>query len=548
MKEKKAFINAAFGAMEAIDGVKKTNQAYKNTDNKYDDLMGTKLVKAPKVMGNQNSIVAGKSTASNSPKLASEELSNIYKEAKLLNKNSLGTLKTVVDNFDAKNTQHLKNTVGAIKNKQFMNALHHGARAIPGTALGAGLIAGSGVGATKLLKKIDGTNNPQNNVEYNTIGGAVSAGMALSALGNKRMLLPASKALGILAKQTAKIPVNTVKNTPVGKVMNAFGQSVKATASQANKTTNDISFLGSNIEKLMGQGKTFEEASKTIFDQQISNIKNQNWQLGKTDPSKLQDLIASRTKELSNSFESIKSLLNKKASSEVDELYKIAGAKTEYLQDVIKKKFFKSGLESLPYYAGTAIVGHAIDSSVKRRIKDAELYRAKQEYLKNKETQTPKVQEKVASAEAIFFKNPKVNKVFKNSLESAVEGVGRMTIPLAASTLIGRDITKSLRKIDRGNINSDGVTTDENSIQLSRSERASIQDMISDKNEQTKTAGESQSNNDEVAQQIMRRVEKEIIKGDTKLNGEKIHIGNGVKKQFRMIPSQGMHGLHGMVE
>lgn len=549
MEEKKAFVNAVFNTMEAVDGAKKTTQAYKDNTNKYDDLMGTKLVKTPKTMGGQNAVVSKNNIIppNKLPKTASEELSYIYKEAKF-DKNTLNNVKTVIENFDTKNTQHIKNTVDAVKNKQLMNALHHGAKAIPGTALGAGMIAGSGIGAAKLLKKLDGTDNPQNNVEYNTIGGAISAGMALSAIGNKRMLLPASRAAGLVGSQISKIPMNTIKKTKVGAAVDVFGKNIKDIAAQTNKANNDYNFLGSNIEKIMSTGKSFEEASKAVLDQQINNLKTQNWKLGKTDPEKLKTILEDRTKEINNSFAAIKDLLNKKASDELDGLYKIAGARTQYLQDVVKHKFFKSGLESLPYYAGTAILGHAIDSNIKRRVKDVELYKAKQKYLQAIQEQGLESKEKTASEEAIFFKNPKINHVFKKSLESAVEGVGRMTIPLAASTLIGRDITKSLRKMDRNNILGDGVTTDESSIQLSRKERAEIENMIKNDPAQSKVAEEMPSDSGVVAQKIIRDVEKDILKGDTKLSGEEIHIGNGVKKQFRMAPMHDMHGTHGMVE
>lgn len=541
MEEKKAFINTVFGAMEAVDGAKKVGKAYKNTDNKYDNLMGTKLIKAPKTMGGQNAMVSGKPTMLK--KTASEELDFICKEAGVMSsvKGALPKIKGAVDSFDAKNTEHIVNAAKAFKNKQIMNGMQYTAKAIPGTLLGAGLIAGSGIGTTKLLKKLDGRDNPQNNIEYNTIGGAISAGMALNALGSKRMLSPASKALGILASQAAKVPVNTVKNTPIGKAVNIAGQGIKATSAKANSVNKDINFIGSKIDQLMKKGNSFEQAKKLIVDQQIDSLKNQNWQLGKTDPAKLQKLIDVRMSELGHAIDTVSGLVGKKASEELDEMHKIAGPKTDYLQGVVKNKFFKAGLESLPYYAGTAMIGLAVDKKVQQRAKDAELYKAHQEYLKSKANQ-PVKQEKVASAEAVFFKNPSVNKVFKNSLESAVEGVGRMAIPLAASTIIGRDITNSLRKIDRTSA-SNGTAPDEASIQLSRRDRKQIQKTLKETGDQSKVAEELPRSSGDVVEEITREIEKEIIGADKKLDGEKVHIGHGVKKQFRMNPSHGMHGM-----
>ena len=546
MKEKRAFVNAVFGAMEAVDGAKKVGKAYNNTENKYDDLMGTKLVKAPKTMGGQNALVSGKPAMTK--KIASEELDYLYKEAGAKDfikgvapkvKEAIPKIKGAVDSFDAKNTEHLVNAAKAFKNKQVMSGLQHAASAAPGTLLGAGMIAGSGIGTAKLLKKLDGRDNPQNNIEYNTIGGAISAGMALNALGSGRMLAPASKALGILANHAVKVPANVVKNTPAGKAINIVGQGVKASATQANKINKDISFIGSNVDALMKKGVSFEQAKKQIIDRQIQNIKNQNWQLGKTNPDQLQKLINTRMGELSHAFDAVQGLM-KKASSQLDDLCKVAGVKTDYLQGVIKNKFFKPGLESLPYYAGTAVIGRMVDKKVERKLKDAELYKAHQEYLKGKENQPQNPQEKIASAGTVFLKNPGADRILRQSIESAVEGVGRMAVPLAASAVIGRDITNSLKKMERSSV-ANGTTPDEASIQLSRRDRRQIQRDL--KGAQTKVAEELPQNSGDVVEEITREVEREIVGAKEKLDGEKIHIGNGVKKQFRMNPGHGMHGM-----
>ena len=552
MNEKKAFVNAVFGTMEAIDGAKKVNKAYKEP-NKYDDLMGTKLVKTPKVMGAQNAMV--------SKKTAAEELDFLCKQAGVIGKHDLaiakqmtkGAVKNIpnvankmkgaIDTFDAKNTEHLVNAAKAFGNKQFMNGLHHTVKAAPGTLLGAGLIAGSGIGTSKLLKKLDGKDNPKNNIEYDTIGAAISAGMALNALSSGRMLSPATKALGILGSQAVKVPANTAKNTPVGKAVNIVGQGVKATSAKANTINKDINFIGSKIDQLMNNGRTFEQAKQLIIDQQIGNLKNQNWQLGKTNPDKLQSMIDGRIAELGHTFDVVGNLINKKASEELDELCKLAGARADYLQGVVKDRFFKPGLESIPYYAGTSLMGLMVDQKVKKRLKDAELYKAHQQYLKGKENQPQKQQEKVASSEAIFFKNPKVNDVFKKSLESAVEGAGRMAIPIAASTIIGRDLTNSFKKVDRTETGVDGSSApDEASIQLSRRQRKQMMKDISS-SKQVKSASEEVAEKDETIEEIVREIEREIIGAKDKLQGEKVHIGPGVKKTFRMNPSHGMHGM-----
>ena len=136
MKEKRAFVNAVFGAMEAVDGAKKVGKAYSNTENKYDDLMGTKLVKAPKTMGGQNALVSGKPAMTK--KIASEELDYLYKEAGAKDfikgvapkvKEAIPKIKGAVDSFDAKNTEHLVNAAKAFKNKQVMSGLQHAASA-----------------------------------------------------------------------------------------------------------------------------------------------------------------------------------------------------------------------------------------------------------------------------------------------------------------------------------------------------------------------------------------------------------------------------------
>lgn len=551
MKEKKAFVNAVFGTMEAIDGAKKVGKAYNDNTNKYDDLMGTKLVKAPKVMGNQNAMVAGKSIV---PKTASEKIDYLYKEANADGavrsvlpkiKGVIPKIKGAVDKFDAANTQHLIDAGKAFKNKEILKGLQHSISAAPGTALGAGIIAGSGIGTAKLLKKLDGRDDPRNNVEYNTIGGAISAGMALQALDKKRMLAPASKALSILAGHATKVPANVVKNTPVGKAVNIAGQGIKATATQANKMNNTVNIVGSNIDKLMDSGKSFEEAKKIFTDRQIQIVKNQNWHLGKTDPAKLQNLIDARLQELEHAFGVVQDLVNKKASVQLDEMCKVAGIKTDYLNHVVKNKFFKAGLESIPYYAGTAMIGLAVDKSNQKRMKDLELYKAHQEALKKKQSQPNKPQEKVASASpvTVFVKNPGADKVIRQSLESAVEGVGRMAIPLAASTLIGRDLTNSFRKINRKHQLADGIAPDEASIQLSRRDRKQMQKDIQDLNPAPDKVAEENNDSSDAVRDMVRDIEKDIIGADEVLQGDRVHIGNGIKKQFRMNPGHGMHGM-----
>lgn len=551
MEEKKAFINAVFGTMEVIDGAKKAGKAYNDNANKYDNIMGTKLVKAPKTMGNQNAMIAGKSVT---PKTASERIDYLYKEANADGavrnvlpkiKEVIPKIKGAVDKFDAANTQHLIDAGKAFKNKEILKGLQHSISAAPGTALGAGIIAGSGIGTAKLLKKLDGRDEPRNNIEYNTIGGAISAGMALQALDKKRMLAPASKALSILAGHATKVPANVVKNTPVGKAVNIAGQGIKATATQANKMNNTVNIVGSNIDKLMDSGKTFEEAKKIFTDRQIQIVKNQNWHLGKTDPVKLQSLIDARLQELEHAFGVVQDLVNKKASVQLDEMCKIAGVKTEYLNNVVKNKFFKAGLESIPYYAGTAMIGLAVDKSNQKRMKDLELYKAHQEALKKKQGQPNKPQEKVASASpaTVFVKNPGADKVIRQSIESAVEGVGRMAIPLAASTLIGRDLTNSFRKINRKHQLADGVALDEASIQLSRRDRKQMQKEIQNLNPAPDKVAEESNDNSDAIRDMIRDIEKDVIGANEVLKGDRVHIGNGIKKQFRMNPGHGMHGM-----
>lgn len=589
MKEKKAFVGAMFGAMEAADGIKNTGKAYKDTRNKYDDLMGTRLVKATNKMGLQNASLAGSNSrditnniinsnainsigVSNNKKTASEKIDYLYKEAGIRDrvvamgpkiKNAIPTAKRMIDNFDARNTAHLVAAKDAFKNKEVLRGINHSVKAAPGTALGAGMIVGSGVGTTKLLKKLDNSNDARNDVEYNTIGGAITAGMALNALSKKRMLAPASTALGMLAAHATKVPGNVVKKTPVGQAFNMAGQGLKATAAQTNKINSDINFIGSNIDKLLDSGKTFSEAKDLIVDRQLNNLKTQHWQLSKTDPQKLQELLEARKGELEHAFGVVADLVNKKASEKLDDLYKVAGTKTDYLNHVIKNRFFKPGFESLPYYAGTAMIGLAVDKKNQKRQKDIELYNAYQKAIKDKKqsnTEAP-VPEKVASAQTVFLKNPKIDGLIRQSLESAVEGVGRMAVPLAASTLIGRDFTNSFRKVRRNKLDGENnLAPDEASIQLSRRDRREMLKQIGNV-DTTKAASEDEQEEEEQEQQpkekgtsedsaqnvldTVRDIEKGVIGAREVLQGDRVHIGNGVKKQFRLNP---MHNMHGMTE
>lgn len=558
---KEAGLNTIFAGMEAVDGVKKMKDTYQNKSvtNKYDNLMGTSIVKAPKVMGAQNAIIGGKN------KMAAQELDEIYKQAKLdvagtakkvgqkLSKVDIGgtakKMSEAVSNFDTKNTQHIKDTISHAKNKKVMETIRSGLKAVPGTALGAGLIAGAGVGTAKGLKKLDKRDNPQSNAEYNAMGAALSGALAAKALSSGRMLKPITTGLGIAGKSLTKIPGQQIKKTPGGAALaGGLHQAAKdSVAIQKSKemAQKGVSYAGSQIEQLMGknQGLNSAQAAKLFKDQQMKKVLSDNW--GK--PKEVIDEITkARGVELDDFISKAMDIMSKKASTEIDCMYKIAGAKTDYLGDVVKKKFFKSGLESLPYYAGTAALGYMVDRGVNKKIEDDKLIKARDAYMKKKQiAEIPENTEKVANAaDAVFFKNPKINAVFKQSLESAVEGVGRSVMPTVATAITGRNIANSFRKLDRTNEEGNSAP-DEQSIHLSRKDRRDIRKMIGSE-DMGKTAEDMSGS--QIIEEIMRNTETDVVGATEKLDGDKVHVGNGVKKTFRMLPSHGMQGMHGNVE
>lgn len=152
--------------------------------------------------------------------------------------------------------------------------------------------------------------------------------------------------------------------------------------------------------------------------------------------------------------------------------------------------------------------------------------------------------EKLASLNKEKLKN--AGKVF---IERSAEGLGRTIFPAAITVTTGRNIMNSFKKIEDKRHTMQEDMSNRIVININPGSKRSIKKQVSQQLDKelasnkvnkaiTKTAS---SKLNDILQEI--RDENEIMKPKKKLQGKKIHLGNGIKKQFSMNE---MHGINPM--
>jgi len=456
---KQAGLNAIFGTMDAIDGAKKTKTTYNNSENKYDAMMGTTVSKnITHKNGLNNAMISGPGVT------ASETLDLLCKQAGMKipsgndvrrivhnfsydAKKGINKVKSKVDDLDTKNTEHLKNMVQNAKNKNVKETLKEGARAGKVTIPALLGMMGAGVATTKTMKRFDKERSPEKDLEYNTIGTGISAGLILNALSHKKVLKPAGVMASIAGDKMMKYPLRVVKNN------SKAGKVVVDVAAQVNK-----------------------------------GLKRK-----------------------------------KKASDELLDLEKLASFDAEYGKKLLNEHFLQKGKESIPYYVAPAALSFALGRNLRRGFE--------------KEPKKKDDPEKVAG----FKMSPKVEGEVKMNLEKGVEGLGRTIFPAALMAATGRDITNSFGRLEDSRSNKSNMQNSmANGIVIQVSGDGTKRKIKRDISKQLDTAlskqADTRTNGFDIGD-VADNADKDInhMLGDSsRIKTNKISIGNGVKKNFRM--------------
>lgn len=507
MNKQAKLLTSAFIAMDAVDGAKKVGKAYKQTNNTYSDALGTTVNKSSKKMGGANAEIAN-------PKLASETIDDMCKVAVSktpIKKAIIGAkwgkrnLERGIEKIDAANTQHIRNAIDAVKNKQLVRGVSEAGKASLVTLPAVAGMAAAGKGAERVMKKFDKyPDNPENELERKVVGAGVTGALLLNAVANKRALKPATTALEIAGTKAAKYPLNIVRKSKAG---NVIGQFAKQVGKQGSKAVKDV-----------------EKASR------YSKV----W---------------------------------KKASAEIDELEKIAGKKMDFAKDLAVNHFLKEGLKSIPYYTAPAALGFMLNRDIKNGLKKFDERNSPKEQLKEdlKDFATSKNKDVEKVAKLINFDKQKViNALSKDNirrlttkdnlrkagvvaLERGADGLGRTMFPATVTAITGRNIMNSFKKLEDGA----GSTPQEdmankiiiqiNGAPSKRNLKREVSKEIDKKYSMDKKASQDESLDvGDILKDINDQILSDALKKDkdarnvSKMPVKKIHIGQGVKKTFRM--------------
>lgn len=493
MDDKIAFVNKVFAGMEVVDGTKRVKKTYNDSfENKYDNILGTTMTKGPKVMGINNASLSNPKYASSHELV--ENTYDLIKEASIkrklkpLNKARVKAWDFIVD-ADKKNTAHLSNAAKSIKNKDIKGALKHSANASKFTAPALATTALAGAGTTKLLSDLDKSPEYDKNKLLPVVVGTGVAGSMIANSINNKNFTKSVKLIGDVARDAMhKQPGNMIDKTgPVGQFARKTYSSV---VKKSHKTAKDADKI---------RQESFSKHMKTVNKAYNKNGKNK-------------------------SFNKMK----KHASTQ----------NTEFAKRVFKENFLKNGLESIPYYAAPAALSYAMSRDMRNGLK------------KKQEAQQPNVINIDLSKSASFADPTKTRKVFERSIERAADGVGRAIFPATVTAITGRNIMNSLEDINENknstntssdmakiivNVKNDNMLTGKDRNSLKRKARTEVTSAMNDiyKNATLKNPNDVSVDIGDIYEELNNDVKNKIL-GGRKMSVNKVHVGEGTKKSFRM--------------
>lgn len=535
-------LNVGFAGLDIKDNLSKVPGIY-HSSNPYDDRMNTTIT-LPK--------------RSEEEKIAIQEIDDIVKSAGLVPK-KLGSLATnigqKINKIDENNSKNIAKAIYDAKHKRYGKSLKNAGKAAVVTIPAVAGMVGAGVGTTKLLNAANKKSDMDSKAEHAVLGAGVTGALALNALAHKRVLMPSKNVANVIGDNAIKYPAKAIKKgSKAGKVIidtlkkvSKEGKKIvkeqeKEMKEQAEKALNekrladqkrrmhdfDLDNMVKNIENSMSKNKIKKPDSRT-FAQQMKYMENKYYKdnRGKllTDEEIRKAWKEKQKPEVESIVrEAVKKIGNKKAFDSNELIEKIAKAsmptKKNLAKDIFVDHFLKKGLESIPYYGAPAAVSYMISRDMKNGFKKMD---------KNDP-------EKTASFKDVLKKNvlkENTKKALIRGAEVGADGLGRTIIPGALMVATGRNITNGFKPIDTGKdaINSKEQFAKSIVINITgKPTKKNISDEISKHMDEIKKTAETDMSLD--IGDILKDVRK--IKGEKMVKNKKVHIGNGIKKQFRL--------------
>lgn len=493
-------ISKVFAGMEVVDGVKNVRKEFKNTENQYDAKLGVDMgsVKATK--------------------LANEELDAILKVAGIKNiKPRVVTeaikrgVKDTVNNFDKGTSKNIKGTVNAIKKGNKKQAFKGALRSMPGVAINAGLVAGAGVGTTKLLDSMDKKKSDENKLAHKIIGATVATGVAATALSGGGVSQIAKTIKNTSKNSVLKHPVDQLSknnktfkqlktvakdisnNKDVKNVIKEVGGSTKNTVSNSNYYTKN------SADKI-------ENAAQKIVSSINKNLNNTNPKFKKDIPQTLKELAKQEQSNFVNRFminnrnatvddamkawkaSSEKKVHNKASQMAVSVAKRINKTASEELDDIVKLAGFNSN-------EAKAVLGKVGKGAI-----------GAGKYVGDK------------------------------MITPALTAMSTTAAPVIATTLLSQRMMNDAKKREESNSNQNNTSSETNpQVLVIR---------VDNGNAVPEKVAEEDTIVSDIGETLVDTVKSlGDVTGAEKLKYDRVHVGNGQKKLFRMHQLQGSEGM-----
>lgn len=132
----------------------------------------------------------------------------------------------------------------------------------------------------------------------------------------------------------------------------------------------------------------------------------------------------------------------------------------------------------------------------------------------------------------------------KSTVEKAAEGLGRTIFPAAVSAITGRNLMNSLKSIEeerQQSIQED--MANKIVINVNQGSKKSIKRQVSKQIDELINSDNLKTAEDNSLIETLRDG-TELMENKKKIQGKKVHIGNGMKKQFKMDSMHGVNPMH----
>lgn len=491
-------VSKVFAGMEVVDGIKSVRKEFKNTDNVYDQKLGVN-------MGAQK------------PKTANEELNDILKVAgKMPNprvaKEALKRgAKSVFTDIDQGTKRHIKGAINAAKAGDKKGAAKAALKAMPGVALNTGIAVGGGVGVTKALDKLDKKKTDENQLAHKIIGTTVGAGLAATMLSGGG-ITQAAKVVRDSAKDSVlRHPSDQLaKSSPTFKNVRNVGKNV----SKSKEVKDAIKGTQMGIQKATADAKRavqkntdkVENSAQRIVSSINRNLGNSNPKFNKDIPQTLRELAEQERSNFVNKY-----MINNRKATVEDALKAWKSStdrqvhnKASRMAVSTAKRINKRASQELDGIIKLASISSANINDIARKVGKG-------------------------GAKAGRYITDKM-------ITPALTAMASTAAPVIATTLLSQKMMDNAKR-------NDGDAKSKNS--------APAQTLIIKVDNASATTPEKVASDDTDVIDIGNTLEDVTssladITGAEKLKTDKVHVGNGQKKTFRMIPPHGMDGMDGM--